>query len=414
MDVTSGRQRCGLRVGSNMVDEKLRVLIVEDSPMTARLLRELVDAQQDMVVVQVAETGQEAIRRATELRPDVILMDIHLPDIDGVHATWLIASKTPDSSVIMVTSEERTEYVQRAMIAGAQGYVVKPIRDPQELPNTIRTVRQRDLERRVLLTHPGPGAAITPVAPPRLGRRVAIFSAKGGVGKTTIAVNLALTLRASTQKRVVLVDADLRFGTANILLDVPFARSVVDLLPHIDQLDSQLVDQVVAKHASGLQLLMRPERPELAETITAHHIEQVLTTLPRLFDYVVIDCELSYDEKLLAVLDRADYILLVVAPEVGTIHNTKHFLKLAETLGYPRSKLAFVINRTNPNVGFTTGDVERALGPGHYFCLASDERLITSSANMGRPVVLANPRSDFANAIREMAEYVCEVTEGER
>lgn len=392
-----------------MTDDKLRVLIVEDSLLTERVLRDMIDAQPDMTVVDVVTTGQEAIRRAAELRPDVILMDIHLPDLDGVQATWLISSKNPDSSVIMVTSEERAEYMQRAMVAGAQGYVLKPVRDAEEIANTIRTVRQRFLERRALLTHPGtavPTTASTAPAPHQLGFRIATFSAKGGQGKTTIAVNLALALRTLTDKRVVLVDADLRFGDANIFLDLPFGRSIMDLLPHIDQLDSHLLDQVLAKHPSGLQVLVRPERPELAETVTARHLEQVLTILPRLFDYVVIDCELSYDEKLLAVLDRADYILLVLTPDLGVVRNTKHFLELAATLGYPREKIEFVLNRANSNVGLSPADVERALGPGHYFRLDSFGRLLTTSLNMGQPAVLSNPRSDFARVIREIAERV--------
>ncbi len=392
-----------------MTDDKLRVLIVEDSLLTGRVLRDMIDAQPDMTVVAVVTTGQEAIRRAAELRPDVILMDIHLPDLDGVQATWLISSKNPDSSVIMVTSEERAEYMQRAMVAGAQGYVLKPVRDAEEIANTIRTVRQRFLERRALLTHPGtavPTTASAAPAPHQLGFRIATFSAKGGQGKTTIAVNLALALRTLTDKRVVLVDADLRFGDANIFLDLPFGRSIMDLLPHIDQLDSHLLDQVLAKHPSGLQVLVRPERPELAETVTARHLEQVLTILPRLFDYVVIDCELSYDEKLLAVLDRADYILLVLTPDLGVVRNTKHFLELAATLGYPREKIEFVLNRANSNVGLSPADVERALGPGHYFRLDSFGRLLTTSLNMGQPAVLSNPRSDFARVIREIAERV--------
>src|SRR5919202_6303996 len=157
-----------------MADDKLRILIVEDSHLAVRLLRDMIDAQPDMTVVEVAVTGQEGVRRASELSPDVILMDIHLPDIDGIQATWLIASKNPDSSVIIVSSEERTEYMQRAMVAGGQGYILKPVRDAEELANTIRTVRQHFLERRALLTHPG-AAPVATVAPPQLGRRIAIF-----------------------------------------------------------------------------------------------------------------------------------------------------------------------------------------------------------------------------------------------
>src|SRR5919202_2987864 len=124
-----------------MLEQALRILVVEDNIQSAELLCEILAAEPDMEVLGVAMTGQQAVRRTAELNPDVILMDIHLPDIDGIHATWLIASKNPDSSVIIVTSEERTEFLQRAMMAGAQGYLLKPVRDATEMANTIRTVR---------------------------------------------------------------------------------------------------------------------------------------------------------------------------------------------------------------------------------------------------------------------------------
>jgi pilus assembly protein CpaE len=389
-----------------MVDDKLRILIVEDSQVTARMLRGMLETQPDFMVVGTAETGQEAVRRATELHPDVILMDIHLPDVDGIQTTWLIASKNPDSSIIIVTSEERPEFMQRAMLAGAQGYLVKPVRDPAELAATVRTARQRFQERRAMLTQSGAPVAAESAPPPHLGTRVALFRAKGGQGATSVAVNLAVVLRAATDKSVALVDFDLRFGDANILLDLPFERSVIDIIPHIEQLDSDIFKQVLARHSSGVQLLMRPERPELADTVTAAHVEKVLTYLPRFFQYVIVDCELSYDDKLLSVLDRADCIMLVLTPDLGALRNTKHFLQLAKTLGYPRQKIAFVLNRANSNVGLTPGEIERVLGPGRFFRMDSYGRMLTNAVNMGTPAVLSQPRSEFARVIREIADYV--------
>jgi pilus assembly protein CpaE len=204
----------------------------------------------------------------------------------------------------------------------------------------------------------------------------------------------------------VLVDADLRFGDANILLDLPAERSIVDLLPHIDQLDADLVRQVLMKHNSGVQLLVRPERAELAETITAEHMERVLTILPQQFDYVVFDCEVSYDEKLLAVLDHVDEILLILTPNMGALRNAKHFLKLTESLSYPRGKINFVLNRSNSNVNVTPADVERALGPGQYFRLGSFGRLLTNDLNRGTPTVLSQPRSEFTRVIRDIAQHL--------
>jgi pilus assembly protein CpaE len=388
-----------------MADQTLRILIVDPSLADAIELGEILDAQPDMQVVGVATTGHDGVQRAGELRPAVVLIDVQLPDMDGVQATWLIASKHPDSAVIIVTAEKRPEYMQRLIVAGAQGYLIKPLEEPVELPNTIRAVHLRSLERRAQLTHHAPTPA-APAGPVRLGRRLALFSPKGGQGKTSISVNLAVMLRQVTEQRVVLVDADLRFGDANILLDLPYGHSVIDLLPHMDHLDADIVQQVLTPHPSGLKVLVRPSRPELAETVTATHIERLLDVLPRVFDYVVFDCEVSYDEKLLAVLDRSDSILLVLTPNMGALHNAKHFLKLADGLGYPRDKIDFVVNRANSNVNLLPDDIERALGPGRYFRLGSFGRLLTNDLNDGTPTVLAHPRSEFARVLRDIAEHI--------
>jgi pilus assembly protein CpaE len=269
----------------------------------------------------------------------------------------------------------------------------------------------RALERRTQLTHAASSGASASSAPQKTGRRLAMFSPKGGQGKTSISVNLAVMLRQLTGKEIVLVDADLRFGDANILLDLPYERSILDLLPHIDNLDGDLLDQVLTRHSCGLQLLVRPERPELVETITAAHMEKVLTVLPQLFDFVVFDCEMSYDEKLLAVLDHADSIVLVLTPNMGALRNAKHFLKLAEGLGYPRSKIDFVINRANSNVNLTPADIERALGPGRYFRLGSYGRLLTNDLNRGTPTVIAQPRSEFTRVMRDIAQYLAQAAD---
>jgi len=135
-------------------------------------------------------------------------------------------------------------------------------------------------------------------------------------------------------------------------------------------------------------------------------IEAVLTMLPRSFDYVVVDCELSYDETLLAVLDHADQILIVLNPELGALRNAKHFLQLADTLGYARNKISFIINRANSNVGLSASDLERSLGGGRFFRMDSYGRQLTTDLNMGQPSVLAHPRSDFTRIMREVAEYI--------
>jgi pilus assembly protein CpaE len=388
-----------------MTHPLLRVLIIEDSVVAAEALQELLHELPEMQLLNVSSTGQDGIRRAAELRPDVVLMDIHLPDIDGVDATRQITAGLPGTTVIVITSEDRPEFMQRAMLAGARGYLIKPVRSSRQLADTIRSAVEQVASTRVDQTSANAGLTAGAVRPQR-GRRIALFSPKGGQGKTTIGINLAVTLQGMPDTRVLFVDGDLRFGDASVMLDLKSELSIIDLVPHIDNLDTGLLDQVVAKHPSGLHVLVRPERPELAETILPHHLAKLLTVTPRLYDYTVIDTDVSYEDRPLTILDHADVILLVITPNLGVVRNAKRFLELALALGYPRERMYFLINRANSHVGFGPEDVQRVLGPGRYLRLDSQGRLLTANLNLGQPTVLAHPRSEFTRTIQGIADTI--------
>src|SRR5579871_1142559 len=217
----------------------IRVLAVDDSATVRETLAVLIEAQPDMELVGTAASGQEAVRRAAELQPDIVLMDIHMPDLDGIQATWLVSSRAPHGAVIMVTSEERIDFLQKAMSAGAQGYVLKPFGNGAQLFQTIRDVHGRSAARRMQV----PGAPVDSRFRPHIGKRIVVLAAKGGVGSTTIAVSLALLLREQTQHSVALFDADFLAGDTTLHLDLRPERSVLDLVPHIDALDARLIDQ---------------------------------------------------------------------------------------------------------------------------------------------------------------------------
>jgi pilus assembly protein CpaE len=387
------------------MNRTLRTLVVEDSVVAAEALQQLLQELPDIELLHVSSTGQDGIRRAAELRPDLVLMDIHLPDIDGVEATRRITTANPSTTVVVISSEDRPEFMQRAMLAGARGYLFKPVRSSKQLIETIYSAVEHTASSRPAQTGANDSTTSESASSQR-GTRIALFSPKGGQGKTSIGVNLAVTLQSTPDTKVLFVDGDLRFGDANVILDLKSELSIVDLLPHIDNLDTSLLDQVVAKHPSGLHVLLRPERPELAERIQAAHLASLLTVTPRLYDYTIVDTDVSYEDRPLAILDHADVILLVVTPSLGVVRNAKRFLELALTLGYPRERINFVINRANSHVGFGTEDIQRVLGPGRYLRVDSYGRLLTASLNRGEAAVSVNPRGEFARNIQTIADAV--------
>jgi pilus assembly protein CpaE len=386
--------------------QPIHVLVVDDSGMTRSMLSTLISAQDDMLVVGTAASGHEAVRRATELQPDIVLMDIHMPDLDGIQATWLVSSKCPLGGVIMVTSEERIDFLQKAMIAGAQGYVLKPYGDGARLLETIRDTHQRLLDRQLRMDVPSDNGIAAPVAPKQMGRRVAVFGAKGGVGRTLVAVSLALAMRQLTRESVVLMDADFLFGDADLHLNLTTERSILDLLPHIESLDSKLVDRVVGKHSSGVHLLSRPPRPEQADAIKDRDVRTLVSSLGMLYEWVVLDTPPSYDDRMLAVLDLADVYVVVLAPHLGALRNTRHFLEVARKLGYAEDRMCFVLNRANTATDLALNDVASVVGTRRIFQLPSAGAQPTQAVNHGRGFLEEQPRAPLAKALQSLAEHL--------
>jgi pilus assembly protein CpaE len=386
-----------------MTEYRIRVLVADDSAMQRMHLSQLIAEQPDMEIVGNAASGQDAVRRATELQPDVVLMDIHMPDMDGIQATWQVSSKVPNGAVIMVTSEERIDFLQKAMSAGAQGYVLKPFGNGEHLLQSVRDAHRRAQGRRVVVDE---GAPKPPPSTLALGRRIAVLGTKGGVGGTMVATMLALALRRKTQESVVLFDCDLQLGDAGLLLGATGERSVLDLLPHVDALDSALLAQVISQHSSGVGLLDRPAQPELAEALSGDHVRSILSALARAYDWVVVDTSHFYDERTLGVLDGSDVQIIVLTGHLGALRNARQYLSLAERLGYPKERMCFVLNRSNSIGGLTLDDIASVLGTNQIFRLPSVGAQLTHALNDGRPM----PTDQFAQAFEPLVEKVLGVS----
>jgi pilus assembly protein CpaE len=384
--------------------QPIRVLAVDDSATIRETLGLLIEAQADMELVGTAATGQEAVRRAGELQPDIVLMDVHMPDLDGIQAAWLVSSRAPHGAVIMVTSEERIDFVQKAMSAGAQGYVLKPFGNGDKLFQTIRDVHGLSAGRRMQII--GGGSPVEVQPPRRVGKRIVVLGPKGGAGATTIAVNLALLLQDPGHAKVALLDGDFLAGDTTLHLDLTPQRSILDLVPHIDALDARLIEQVMTKHRGGLHVLPRPANPEQAEVLTANHVRSVLGSLAQMFDVVVIDAGLTYDDRMLAVLELADLYIVVLTPHLGTLRSARHFLQVARSLGYADDRMCFVLNRASSLAGLTLVDVANAVGSRTIHQLPTAGPELTQTVNEGRPPVLHQPKAPISRALHALFEQV--------
>lgn len=391
--------------------EKIRILIVDDIADTRENLAKLIGFEPDMEVAATAGGGQEAVNLAKQHRPHVILMDINMPDMDGITATEIISNTVPESPIIMMSVQGEQDYLRRSMLAGAREFLVKPF-SADELINSIRHVHELEKVRRAryapIAPVAAPGApAAGPVAGRETGKIITFFSPKGGVGRTTIATNLAVALHQLTGKPVVLVDGSLPFGDIAVILNMsPKAKTIADLIGSFETADSDVVESILVQHSTGIKVMLAPPTPESTELITGAHIKHVLELLRERYAYIVVDTWPSFQEQVITMLDVADVILTLMTLEITSLKNVRVFMEVVEKLGYDEAKVQLVANRNDSSGGIKASDVEASLGRKIPHTIVSDGRTLVLAVNRGVPFVISHRDSQVAKDIFALAQRV--------
>jgi pilus assembly protein CpaE len=387
--------------------EKIRILIVDDIADTRENLTKLLGFEADFEIVGTAGGGQEAITLAKKERPHVILMDINMPDMDGITATEIISNTVPESPIIMMSVQGEQDYLRRSMLAGAREFLVKPF-SADELVNAIRHVHELEKVKRQRYAQAAPAGAPPGVArgggEPERGKVFTLFSPKGGVGRTTVATNLAVALHQSTGKPVALVDGSLPFGDIGVILNMnPKAKTVADLVGSFETADSDVLETVLVSHSSGIKVLLAPPTPESAELITGAHMKHVLDVLRERYAYIVVDTWPSFQEVVLTMMDSADVVLTPMTLEITSLKNVRVFLEITEKLGYGEDKVQLIANRNDSSGGIKATDIEASLGRKIPHTIVSDGRTLVLAVNRGVPFVISHKDSQVSKDLFTLA-----------
>jgi pilus assembly protein CpaE len=303
--------------------------------------------------------------------------------------------------IILLASGEASVLLEEALDADVSDVLLLP----QMTENIVFAIRKASKN-----------GAKTPVsAPTRRGRIVTVFSPKGGTGKTVTSTNLAAAFAKFEGKRTLLLDLDLQFGDAAIMLGLEPEKTIYDLVVAPGELDSEKLAGYTTRHASGLDILPAPVRPEDAELVTETKLSRLLEVARESYDIIVVDTSPFFHGPMLATLDRTDELLLVCGLDVPTLKNVRLALQTLELLAFPQNRIRLVLNRANSKVGMKRGEVEGALETKVRFEVPSD-RAVPISVNRGNPAVLAESGADFSKAIREMAKGLqpAEVAKGQK
>jgi len=364
---------------------QIRLLLVEDVAQVAQYIRSLLNAQDQVKLLEVMSDGRHVVDQVREVRPDILMVDALLQGkINGLEVAERVRRAGIDLPIIALTVP------QKPIKVGPGMGVVKVLAMPFSGYDFMNAIQAANAEYRAL-------------APDNLSRTYCVFAPKGGVGKTTIAFNLAVAIGQLGGFRVALIDGNLQFGDLRALLRVPETAPSILQLPTDRSAESDLVD-VLWRDPSGIDILLAPPRVELAEMITTRDIDKMLSLLKRVYNIVIIDTPTTLNDAVLAFFDASDAILHLLTYDSTTIYNSRAMARTYQAIGYGAEKVRYVLNRADSPGGMDLREVVEQMGRPPEFQIVSGGRLVVEANNQGLPFVMADPQARISQDMMAMAQ----------
>jgi pilus assembly protein CpaE len=390
--------------------EKIRVVIVDDIAETRENIRKLLQFEPDVEVVGVARTGREAIDICKDAKPDVLLMDINMPDMDGIAATEIIRKNVPYTQIVILSIQNDPNYMRRAMLAGARDFLTKPP-TIDELNSAIRRAGAMAHDERLKAPQVSgaqisrPGGTHPSGSSGAGGKVITFYSPKGGSGCTTLATNLAVCL-INEDTSVIIVDGNLQFGDVAVFLNEQGKYSILDLTSRADELDPDIINNVTIKHSqSGIKILAAPMKPEQADMVSGEQFSKVLRYLRTIYSYVIVDTASSLQNITASAIDNSDLLILLTTQDIPSIKNSRLFLDEIDALGFDRKRIIFVMNKFDKRIGITSEKVSENLKQEITAVIPFEERVIVS-VNRGIPFLLVDKSRPLSRSILSLTEVV--------
>lgn len=372
------------------------VVLTQDEALYQRLAAGLA-AGQEYRPLQLGRTVEDAYRLAGQGTIDVLLLDARLHTSATPALIRSISERLPGVPLALLSNPLEADLIRQALTAGARSFLPLDFA-PSSLVQLIEDLTSRD------------GAELQAAAG-RRGHAIVVFSLKGGVGRTLVAANLAVALRTASNSPVVLVDGQILHGDTEIDLNLRPQHSIADLVSQVDHLEPDLVDSALVQHASGIRVLAACDSAEAAESVQPRHLARILAALRPRYRWIVVDTGNAADDRMDAMLDAADTVLLLTTPEFTALRATRVFLEAAHQQAYPREKMRLVVNRADLLGGVPTKEIERNLGLPVSAKLPDDSPLVTFSINRGVPLVTSHPRKPLARSFAALAADLVAATE---
>ena len=384
---------------SNLQDP-IRVLSITSNELMWDIIKSVLEKETSYFLIDRQEMNHELMENIENLKPNCILLDYLISTPSLFDLIDNISSQFPEIMIVVVLPEDKISEANHVILAGARAFIIQPF-NQKGLMDTLARIKElyhRSLKLRAEL----------PIAESPIATRgtFVVFSPKGGVGCSTVAINLAIALKDELRQEVLLMDGKLLFGDLDIMLNLKTQNSISDLVPHIGTLDEGLIRDVVSDHVSGLKVLPAPANLVSAQGVHPEELHHILTSVQNVYPNIVIDSGNSLSENTVTLMDASHKIILVINPDIASLRDASRFIDICRTtLSLPKEKILLVINQHDQRDGLSREDIERSLHIKVFAALPWDPRVSLQSINRGVPILMqAQNNSPLRKAFLSMAK----------
>jgi len=381
------------------MNESTTILLISKNSSVIAASRKALAKENNLKLLEKKPTSENLFALLSKIEPDVVLLDFEFQD-NPAELLQKIASQSLQSTVVVILPESELAHSDQVALSGAAHVVPFPYQSDQ-LVSTIKEISQT--RKSVQTKHV---EISEPEAKHQAQNIYTIFSPKGGVGTTTIAVNLAISLHRQLKKDTLLIDGKNLFGHVPLYCNIRTGNSITDLIAHAGMLDERLIKQVAEQHTSGIHVLPGPNSITETEGIKPGNLYKVLLSLQQTFPIIIIDGGNYLNENIVTYMDASDKILLVLNADLASIRDARQFLDIAASLTYPKEKTQLILNLTGRKADVRIEEIEKILKTEFIGKIPADETLALSSLNEGVPIILKKPRHPISKAFDDIANVL--------
>jgi pilus assembly protein CpaE len=356
-----------------------------------------------LAVIAESGYGVEATHLVEETHPDLVLVAIEDPVARAIRTIEAVREIVPNTPIIGYASSTDFGLVRKAIQAGVRDLLAEPVKAGELLGAIELAMQNTDTSTE----EPGPGleAAVAKRAKASAGTVLTIFGAKGGIGKTTIATNIASSIANYTDNSVLIIDLDTRFGDVAIMLDIEPRMTVSQMAQKVNTLDRETFRDALVHHESGAYVLPAPKHPQEWRQVEAEDIKELVRFAARMFDYVILDTPGAFNDIVASALDVATQVLVITSVDMASVKDTSLILDLLEGESFPADRLMLTVNHANGANTIRATDIERVLHKTTFWEIPHDPQ-VSMATQLGKPVILARPRSRAGSSLIGLASKI--------